>query len=296
MNSVSEQIKSFWHTGDGLNRLLFINTAVFLAVVVFRLGYWAITGQAGAADALVVDWLGFPSNPTKLLFRFWTPITYMFLHVGFWHFFFNMLILFFIGQIFREYLGAQKLVGVYLLGGLVGGFFYFFAYNLLPVFNGISGVNMGASAGVLAVMVAATVKVPKLPVKLYFVLTVPLWGVTVLLLVLDLVNLPLNNPGGHLAHLGGAALGYFFVQQLNKGRDWSQEVNQILQKITGFLTTKPKLQKVYSKTQQTQRTAAKHQTTTDQKRIDVILDKISSSGYDSLTKEEKEFLFKYGKQ
>ncbi len=292
-----EQLKDFWKNSDGLMRLIALNAAVFLAVIVFRLGYWAITGQAGAAEALVIDWLGFPSKPSKLLFRFWTPITYMFLHVGFWHFFFNMLILFFTGQIFREFLGTQRLVAVYLLGGLLGGFFYFFAYNLFPVFNGVSGTNMGASAGVLAVMVAATTKVPRLPVKLYFVLTVPLWGVTATLLVLDLVNLPLENPGGHLAHLGGAALGFLFVKQLHKGRDWSTDVNHLLDKLQGFFKPKPKLHKVHSKGFGNQKTnGTSHQNPSDQQRIDAILDKISSSGYDSLTKAEKEFLFKYGKQ
>lgn len=291
-----EQLKDFWKNSDGLMRLILINAAVFLGVIVFRLGYWMVTGQAAAAESLVIDWLGFPSKPSKLLFRFWTPITYMFLHVGFWHFLFNMLILFFTGQIFREYLGAHRLVGVYLLGGLMGGFFYFFAYNLFPVFNGISGTNMGASAGVLAVMVAATTKVPRLPVKLYFVLTVPLWGVTVALLVLDLVNLPVSNPGGHLAHLGGAALGFLFVKQLHKGRDWSADINQLLSKLEGFFKPKPKLHKVHSQSSGPRKAATSDNSESDQKRIDAILDKISSSGYDSLTKAEKEFLFKYGKQ
>jgi membrane associated rhomboid family serine protease len=287
-------ISNFWNQADGLMRLIAINVAVFLFVLIFKIGYWATTGNAAAADATIINYLAFPSNPSELLFRFWTPITYMFLHVKFFHFLFNMLILYFVGQLFREFLGARRIVGVYLMGGFVGGMLYFFAYNLLPVFSQTSGYNMGASAGVLAVMVAVTMKVPKFPVNLYFILRVPLWGVTVFILFLDLVNLPVSNPGGHLAHLGGALYGYWFFTRLQQGKDSTIWVNEKLKWLQGFFESKPKLKKVHvsaSGKRTDQRDEA-----SDQRKIDVILDKISASGYDSLTKAEKEFLFKYGKK
>ena len=151
---------------------------------------------------------------------------------------------------------------------------------------------MGASAGVVAVLVAVATYVPKLPVRLFFILEVPLWVVAAMAVLSYIAGVTGTNSGGHLAHLGGAAVGYFFVLQLRKGADWSIGLFNLFDRIKSWFEPKPKVKKVY--TNPTKKAAGRNQN--DQERVDAILDKISKSGYEKLTKEEKEFLFKFGKK
>ncbi|MCH8554371.1 MAG: rhomboid family intramembrane serine protease [Schleiferiaceae bacterium] len=297
-NTTDFNVKDFFTNRDGLIRLIAINTAVFLGVAILGVIGFLFTGPGGGVKSTIVDFLAFPSHPQKFVFRFWTPVTYMFTHTGFMHFLINMLVLYFSGMLFKEFLGSHRIVNVYLLGGLFGGFLYFIAYNVFPIFNNISASNIGASAGVYAILVAVTMKAPRMPVRLFFVLNVPLWGVTVGLLVLDIIQFEVNT-GGRLAHIGGAFLGYYFVTQLDKGKDISTWIQPAIDWVEKFFYPKPTLKKVYSSHQSAasqNRTRSTSNPDDEQKKVDAILDKISSSGYESLSKAEKEFLFKYGKK
>jgi membrane associated rhomboid family serine protease len=295
MSNIADQIKQQFRSGDNLMRLIYINVAVFVAFLILNMISFLVTGNAETFAYYARTWLALPSDPIQFITRPWTIVTYMFLHAGFWHILWNMLILFFSGKIFLEYVGDRRLLTVFLYGGIAGGMLFFILYNISPAFS--TGVPLvGASAGVVAVLVAAATYVPNMPVRLFFVLEVKFWIVAALAVVSYIAGVTGNNSGGHLAHLGGAVVGYIFVQQLRKGNDWSIGLYNLLNRIGGWFERKPKVHKVYSNagSKSARKTAGPSQN--DQERIDEILDKISKSGYEKLTKEEKEFLFKFGKK
>ena len=293
MSNVVDQIKEQFRLGDNLTKLIYLNVAVFIAMLIVRMISFLVTGQPESFNYYVRLWLALPSDPIRFITRPWTLLTYMFLHADFWHVFWNMLILFFSGRIFLEYLGDRRLLTVFIYGGLAGGMLFFIMYNISPAFTAAVPL-VGASAGVVAVLVAAATYVPNMPVRLFFILEVKLWMVAALAVISYIAGVSGNNSGGHLAHLGGAALGYIFVLQLRKGNDWSIGFYKILDTIKGWFESKPKLKTVYSKGDY--RSTSKKEAQNDQQKMDAILDKIGKSGYEKLTKEEKEFLFKYGKK
>lgn len=244
-------------------------------------------------ETWVMQWLMLPSDLSELVYKPWTIITYMFIHAGFIHLFFNLMVLYFTGKIFLEYLGDKRLFSTFILGGISGGLLFIAMYNLSPAFTSHAPL-LGASAGVMAVLFAVAAKAPQLRVKLFFVLEVPIWAVALLLVVLDLAQMPVENPGGHLSHLGGALYGYLYIQRLNRGKDWSNFFYDTLNKIAGIFSKKPKLTTVHNRYRADDR---RHDNEpSEQKIMDEILDKIQQSGYEKLTKEEKDFLFKYSKK
>jgi membrane associated rhomboid family serine protease len=277
MSNIADQIKQQFRSGDNLMRLIYINVAVFVAFLILNMISFLVTGNAETFAYYARTWLALPSDPIQFITRPWTIVTYMFLHAGFWHILWNMLILFFSGKIFLEYVGDRRLLTVFLYGGIAGGMLFFILYNISPAFS--TGVPLvGASAGVVAVLVAAATYVPNMPVRLFFVLEVKFWIVAALAVVSYIAGVTGNNSGGHLAHLGGAVVGYIFVQQLRKGNDWSIGLYNLLNRIGGWFERKPKVLKVYSNagSKSARKTAGPSQN--DQERIDEILDKISKSG------------------
>ena len=295
MSNLVDQIKEQFKQGSYLTRLIYLNVGVFLAMLLIRAISFLATGDPETITYYIRLWLALPSDPILFITRPWTLVTYMFLHAGFWHLFWNMIILFFAGQIFLEYLGERRLLTVFIYGGIAGGMLFFIMYNISPAFS--TGVPLvGASAGVVAVLVAAATYVPNMPVRLFFLLEVRLWMVAALAVVSYIAGVTGSNSGGHLAHLGGAALGYIFVTQLRKGNDWSIGFQNMIEKIEGWFQPKSSLKKVYTNARGDYRSNTKKSAQTDQARMDAILDKISKSGYDKLSKEEKEFLFKFGKK
>ncbi len=293
MSGIREEIRNAFNNGDALNRLILINLGVYVLYLLLRiLGYLFQFDLAGG----FIEWTALPTNPSKLITRPWTFFTYMFLHEGFLHILFNLLILFFSGRIFMEYMGGRKLLSVYLLGGLAGGLLYVLAYNIFPAFNDIVAIsnNRGASAGVMAVLIGAATYAPRFPVKMFFVLNLEFRWVALLLLLSDLIYLgDGNNAGGHIAHLGGAAFGYLAVSQYKKGNDITEGFSKFMDNIVNWFKPKPKIRKVYSKTSNKYDYNA--QKAQNQQRMNDILDKINRSGYDSLSKDEKDYLFKIGK-
>jgi membrane associated rhomboid family serine protease len=295
MSNIADQIKQQFKSGDNLMRLIYINVGVFVVFLILNMISFLTTGNPDTFAYYARLWLALPSDPVAFITRPWTIITYMFLHAGFWHILWNMLILFFSGKIFLEYVGDRRLLTVFLYGGIAGGMLFFILYNISPAFS--TGVPLvGASAGVVAVLVAAATYVPNMPVRLFFVLEVKFWIVAALAVVSYIAGVTGSNSGGHLAHLGGAVVGYIFVQQLRKGNDWSIGLYNLFNRIEGWFERKPKVKKVYTNPSRKSSVKTASRTQNDQQRIDEILDKISKSGYDKLSKEEKDFLFKFGKK
>ncbi|MBK0377989.1 rhomboid family protein [Mucilaginibacter segetis] len=273
-------------SGNKLNLLIGINIIVFLAVYVP-----AVIEQllfSGFGNSVIIafadNYLQLPAYLPKLLYRFWTPLTYMFMHAGILHILFNMLWLYWMGQIFEEYLGNKRTIGLYLMGGLAGGFLFVACFNILPAFTNLNAAAVssvvGASASVMAIIVATATLLPDYTISLIFIGPVKLKWLVLIYVIIDFLGIAGSNPGGEIAHLGGALVGFIYIKQLQKGNDWIGKLNKIF--------TRKSTMKVVSH-QHSQKKAPVYPR---QDEVDRILDKISSSGYDSLSKQEKETLFR----
>jgi membrane associated rhomboid family serine protease len=270
-----------------------VNLAAFVLLHIFLLFIFFFKVEFDV-ESLVVDWLGVPAAAMELIYKPWTVLTYQFLHVDLWHIFSNMIMLYFGGVLFMEYLDTRKLVITYVLGGIFGAVLYVIAYNLFPVFEPVVNNSrmFGASASVLAIITAIATFVPNYVVNLLLFGRVKLKYIAVIFIILDLLSIPKGNAGGHIAHLGGAIYGYLFIVQYKRGNDWSLFFSRII----NFF------QRLWPENRKSKMTVAYKKPVSDedynleknmrQQKIDEILDKISKSGYDSLNKKEKEILFK----
>ncbi len=293
MHSIREEIKQSFQEGDTLTRLILINLGVYLLYVILRIISYLF--QFNIASVFI-EWTALPGSLPKLITRPWTLFTYMFLHQGFVHILFNLLYLHFAGCLFIEHLGGRKLLSIYILGGLIGGMLYVISYNIFPIFSESVSIsnNRGASAGIMAIVIAIAAHIPHFPVRLFFVLNVKLWIIAVFFLLTDLIYLGNgNNAGGHIAHIGGALFGYLFIKQLRSGKDLTKGFSQFTDNLANWFKPKPKIKKVYTSAQSN--ITYRENKAYNQQRVDKILDKISHSGYDGLSKDEKEFLFKFSK-
>ncbi|WP_417602902.1 rhomboid family intramembrane serine protease [Owenweeksia hongkongensis] len=293
MSGIREEIRTSFKQGDALTRLILVNLAVFVVFLLLRIIGFLF--QIQLAD-IFTQWTALPSNLGTLATRPWTLFTYMFLHEGFLHILFNMLWLYFGGRLFMEYMGGRRLLSTYILGGLAGGILYIIAYNLFPSFSEavIISNNRGASAGVMAIVIGVATYAPRYPVKIFFTLNAQLWMIAAAALLMDLIYLgDGNNAGGHIAHLGGALFGYLSVSQLKNGKDWTEGFSKFMDNIANWFKPKPKMKTVYTNT--SKKANYREKQVHNQQRMDEILDKISRSGYESLSREEKDYLFKIGK-
>ncbi|MBI9068886.1 MAG: rhomboid family intramembrane serine protease [Salinivirgaceae bacterium] len=289
---IIDELKSTFKSGSMLSRLIYINLGVFLLVKLVDIVYF-LFGIEGSN--VFLDYTMVPAELSQLIRKPWTIFTYMFLHQGFMHILFNMLWLYWLGKIFLEYLTGKQLLNVYLLGGLVGAAFYILAFNLFPAFNEVIPFSyaLGASASVLAIVVATAVYVPNYTVYLMFLGPVKLKYIAMVSVLLDIVFLMDGNAGGHLAHMGGAAFGYFYISQLKNGKDISKGFGRFLDYVFSWFKPKKNLKVSYRRGETDIDYNAKK--VTQQKNIDIILEKIAKSGYDSLSKSEKEILFRQSK-
>jgi membrane associated rhomboid family serine protease len=261
-----------------LNLLIGINVFVFLLInIADTLGKFFF--KTGIIEFYSTEYLLLPSNLRVLLTHFWTPITYMFMHAGIFHILFNMLWLYWFGQIFEEYLGKKRTVGLYLMGGLAGAFLFILCYNTLPLFAGESAPLVGASASVMAIIIGTATLLPNYTISLILIGPVKLKWIALFILLIDFFGIVGPNAGGEIAHMGGALMGFVYIKQVQKGNDWVAGIANIFK-------ARPKL-KVVSKN-----SSGKTDGKPRQEEIDLILDKISQSGYDSLNKQEKEILFR----
>lgn len=286
---ILEEIKLTFKEGSMLTRLIYLNLGVFLVVKVFD----ALLFLFGFGEVnFLIEWLAVPADLSQLLFKPWTLFSYMFLHQGFIHILFNMLWLFWLGKIFLEYLSGKQLLNVYLLGGLAGAVLYILAFNLFPKFSDVIPFSyaLGASAAVYAVIVATAVYVPNYTVYLMFLGPVKLKYIAIVSIVLDVIFLSEGNAGGHIAHIGGAAFGYLYTKQLQQGKDISKGFGKTLDSVSTWFKPKSKLKVTYRKGETDMEFNTRKNA--EQKDIDKILEKIAKSGYESLSKSEKEILFK----
>jgi len=292
---------AFDHKDNGLYKIMAINIILFLAFMVLRV--FLTLGGGGEVYRSIISFFMMPAYIPALLTKPWSLFTYMFLHEGFFHILFNMLFLYWFGLLVNEFLGSRKLVNLYILGGLTGGLFYVIIYNLAPYFsNQLEGsLMLGASAGVFAIVVAAATLRPDTEFRLLLLGPVKIKYIAIFYVVVAFANSTGSNAGGELAHLGGAILGYYYILQLNKGKDIGMPIQAIGAFILGLFSKKPSVKVTYRRPgtepkgsrPTTSSSSSTHTTTSTQEEIDKILDKIAEKGYDNLTKEEKRKLFDF---
>jgi membrane associated rhomboid family serine protease len=289
-----DEIKESFKEGSSLTRLIYINLGVFLLVrITFTIFY--LSGNGVTFEEWVRNSFALPSNFGMLASRPWTLLTYMFLHFDFLHILVNLLWLYWMGQIFLGYFDQGKLITIYLLGGITGGLFYVAGFNSFPVFSKIvvDSRLLGASASVIAIVTALAMYAPNHTLHLMFIGPVKMKYIAIFSILMSIIGISPTNAGGNLAHLGGAFWGTIYILQLRRGIDPGKGINRLLSGIKNVFTAKPKVKISYRKpVDDLEYNRQKNQEKTH---INEILEKISKSGYDSLSKEEKEILFRMGK-
>ena len=275
--------------GNIVTRLIYINVGVFL--------FFSLTGIFLTLFNVPVNpWISYFQLPTWLptfIRQPWSLITYMFMHAGIFHLLFNMLWLYWFGTLFLNFYSSKHLRGLYILGGIGGGILYILAYNLFPYFEEMlySSLMVGASASVLAIVIATAVRQPEYSVQFMFIGTVRLKYVAIVMILFDLMFVTESNSGGHIAHLGGALMGWWFAVSLQKGRDVTLYINKVIDSFSSGMRIqrKPKMKVHYGEKQKDYDFNARKKASQDE--IDRILDKLRQSGYGSLTDDEKKSLF-----
>lgn len=285
---IIDDLKMQYKTGGIAMQLIFWNIGI--AVVLFLLQAFL-----PVLHAQIMYWLQLSSLPSELVFKPWTLISYAFVHANFLHLLFNLLILNFASRLFLTFFTQKQFFGLYILAAIFAGLIFVGAFFLL----GIPAPLVGASAAIMAVVFASATYAPMYQLRLLLIGNVKLWHIAAVFLLLDLIQLPATNMGGHIAHLGGAFFGFLYIKLLQSGTDLSLIISKILDFFANLFTAKKStpFKKVHRNPVKPQQKTASKIVTKDktQQQIDDILDKISQSGYDSLTKEEKEFLFRAGK-
>ncbi len=292
MDSIFNNFKQEFKQGTILNKLIYINIGLFLLFSILEVFSFMFQFSITA----FLSKLYLPANNSILITQPWTFITYMFLHSSFLHLLFNMVWLHFGGKIFLQYLQPKQLLSTYILGGISGGLLFILAFNYVPALQGLTldARALGASASVLAIMVAIATYSPNYSVHLPFIGIVKIKQIAIVCVVLDILSIPNGNAGGHIAHLGGAIFGYFYIKQLKKGNDFSKGFSNFIGRLLNTFKPKSKLKTVHKRSKtdyefNSEKTAKK-------KKIDKILEKIAKSGYESLSKEEKATLFSASKK
>lgn len=295
MADIIDNLKLKYMSGSVLTKLIFINILVFVILKVIDVIF--ILFNIHSLD--LITFLGVPSNLQLLTERPWTPITYMFVHEGFLHILFNMLWLYWFGKIFMQYFTGRTLGSLYVLGGLAGALLYVIAFNTIPYYLDMGrGWMIGASAAVMAIVMGAAFYRPDLRLNLMFIGQIKIVYIAIFAFVLDFLSLGSStNPGGHVAHIGGAILGYIFVVQYKKGRDITGWMSSIIDWFAGLF--KPRKKKTRMKVSHSKKEADwdyNYRKNSEQNEVDAILDKLKMSGYSGLTPEEKKKLFDASKK
>lgn len=291
--SVFSDLKKSVQKSDGLSRLIAINVAVFVVyMVVIIVKSFSLTPFHPEVFPKII--LASTADLDVLMRKPWTVITHMFTHIEVAHFLFNIVSLYVVGRIFKHFIGTRRLVTTYLLGGLSGFLLYVISYNIFPGLNEHSSI-MGASAAVMALVITIGVVQPNFTVKLFGVFEMKLMWLCIILVFVDLISLQKGfNSGGHLGHLGGAMYGFYVGTKFKKGNTMSGWLDQFFSRLKGMFSGRNELKTVHKRPKTDDEFNAER--VSRQKEIDQILDKIGKSGYESLTKAEKDFLFKYSQK
>ncbi len=286
--NILEDFKLQYKLGGISNRLIYWNVACFLVSLLFFYQF-----KLGSFE--FPSWIALSTEPSNFLIKPWTFLTYSFFHDGFWHLLFNMVVLNFSSSLFLTYFTQKQFFGLYILSAIFSGIAFVMGFYILNISSSI----VGASAAIMGILVAVTTYQPLMNVRLLLIGNVRLWHITAVILILDLMQFSLENTGGHISHLSGALFGFIYMRMLQNGTDMSILVTLVISSFANLFKKSPstpfkKVHKNYSKPaeKRVSKIVTKDRT---QQQIDEILDKISQSGYDSLSKEEKEFLFKAGK-
>jgi membrane associated rhomboid family serine protease len=285
--NILDDLKMQYKLGGIAMKMIYWNIGCFLVSLLFFY-------QFKVGDFDFPNWIALSSEPTVFVLKPWTFLFYAFFHNDFWHLLFNMMVLNFASYLFLTFFSSKQYLGLYLLSAVFAGLVFVLGFNLMH----LSGAIVGASAAIMAILVATTTYSPLMNVRLLLIGNVKLWHITAVILILDLMQFRMGNSGGHISHLAGAFFGFVYVKLLQRGIDLSKIVSTVLDFFTNLFkkpaTPFKKVHKNYKKPveKSTSRIVVKDK---KQQQIDEILDKISKSGYDSLNKEEKEFLFQAGK-
>ncbi|TNE68561.1 MAG: rhomboid family intramembrane serine protease [Bacteroidetes bacterium] len=304
--SIWDDIRHTFRIGNMVMRLIIINFGIFILVNVAFLILLIIQGPEAASVSLWdgLEWLCIPASGRTLLFQPWSPFTHMFLHESFWHVVSNIIGLYLFGVIVGDLIGDRRILPIYLLGGLFGGLMFMASAQFAPY---VGSYALGASGAVMALAGAALILAPDYRVRLILLGEVKVKYIVLVLLLFDLIGVANKyNSGGHVAHLGGFAMGCLFVYRLRDGHDWAEPINRTLDRAMGWFSgaaavpaspPKRKAQKAFTGTfTATKGGRAPQDNNSFQQRLDSILDKIKETGYESLTPEEKEFLYKASKK
>lgn len=304
MASIIDTLKLQFKQGSALLRFIYVNVGIFLllrlAEVLFLLFNLKI--------AAIFPYIEIASDPGEFITHPWTLLTYMFVHYDVWHILFNMLWFYWFGQIFLTAFGEKQMVGLYLLGGIAGGLLYLLSYNIFPYFEGKQSLMCGASASIIAIVVATAFRMPDYKVNLLFLGSISLKYIAIVTILIDLLSITSANGGGHIAHLGGALLGYWFIVRWEKGKDLTAPLNRLIDRLVTACKPRPRVRvrrpSARTSARPTSRPTGRPESDMEYRarkkresdEIDAILDKIKQSGYTSLTAEEKKRLFEAGKK
>ncbi len=249
------------------------------------------------SESSIERWFWLPKILSEFFAQPWTLISYSFFHLDFWHIFLNMLVLYFASRILLNLFDGRKFLNIYFLGVIAGGLAFLLSYNIFPVFLENTFPMIGASAGVMAVLIFICSYIPNQEMRFFF-FNIKLWYIGAFFVLKDIIQIPIGNSGGHIAHLGGALLGYLYARQLMEGRDIGAGFSKFIDSLTNMFkggAKKAPLKTVYKNKKASSNSNLTQNKDIKQRQIDAILDKISKSGYDSLSKAEKDLLFKAGK-
>ena len=282
--SITNNIQIRYKQANIVEKLIYINIAVFALTLLTT-----VFGNLFESPVnIIIQWFSLNSEFNFFITKPWTIITYGFLHADFIHILFNLIVLYYFGNLFIQYFTQKQLLTFYLLGTFFGGLVFLLSYSYFPIFANQRVPLVGASAGISAIIIGIATYMPNYQLKLRLIGFVKLWHLAAIYIALDVLQLAGDNAGGHFAHIGGAIFGFLYVNQA------SNTETKIWNKIATIFSVKKKpLKTVYK----SKKTTVKKQTNTTykQQKINAILDKISKSGYDTLSQDEKDFLFKQGK-
>jgi membrane associated rhomboid family serine protease len=279
-----ETLKNKYKTGTIIEKLIYLNIAIFLLTLLITVFQGLYKGEQN----FLMQWFSLDDSTDTYLTKPWSILSYGFLHADFLHLIFNMITLYFIGNLFIQYFTEKQALTFYLLGTLFGGLLYVISQNYFPLFEGVNTTLVGASAGISAIFIGIATYIPNYQIKIRFIGFVKFWHLAAIWLAFDIIGLIGANAGGSFSHLGGSLFGYLYVRQAsNKKVNFSSI-------FLAFFKKKEKPLKTVHKSAKRKQNTVKN-SSPNQQQIDGILDKISKSGYDTLTKTEKEFLFKQGK-
>jgi membrane associated rhomboid family serine protease len=310
MTGIFDDLRNeFNKTGNAVVKLILINVMIYAIILVLRtVFHYALSSQV--YDDVMAQ-IKLPASLSSFAYKPWTLVTNFFAHEGFFHILFNMLFLYWFGQVIEEYIGGRRVVALYVLGGIAGGLVFLLMYNVTPYLQaGASGATLiGASGGIFAIIVGLATLLPDYTVFLLFLGAVRIKYIAAFYIVLSIAELVGSNPGGNLAHLAGALVGFGFVRSLKNGVDWGEPIYGFLDFINALFTPRPSRPKMPRRERTPAPTVAGNGNSNktkiesvstndapDQDEIDTILDKISKSGYESLSREEKQKLYKASQQ